>query len=267
MFNNLKSRKIYTFFFLLGGIILLFLTFPILRIIFTSDTVILKNTILDKQVIQSIFLTLECAAYATFIAALFGIPLAYLIARNDFFGKSLVEAAINIPVIIPHTAAGIALLCVFSNEFFLGKLLTSLNISVLDSKIGITLGMLFVSSPFLINSSINAFNSYNEKLEKTARTLGASFWQTFTKISLPLARPGILKGMIMMWARGISEFGAVVILAYHPMVAPTLIFERFQAYGLKYSKPVAALLIIICLTIFSFLIFIGNKNANSKKYQ
>ncbi|MFC1770311.1 ABC transporter permease subunit [Candidatus Margulisiibacteriota bacterium] len=247
----------------LGAIIFLFLILPIIRIIASSDIGIFFQAAQDKKVLTSIFITLECAAYATIFSAIFGVALAYIIARYDFWGKSFMESAINIPVIIPHTAAGIALLSIFSKEFFIGRWLGLFNISVVDSKLGIVIGMFFVSAPFLINASINAFRAIDEKLEKTARTLGANFGQTFFKISLPLAKNGILKGMLMMWARGISEFGAVVVLAYHPMVAPVLIFENFEAYGLKYSKPLAALLIIICLVIFFILTAIGRKNAES----
>ncbi|MDH5695743.1 MAG: ABC transporter permease subunit, partial [Dehalococcoidia bacterium] len=94
------------------------------------------------------------------------------------------------------------------------------------------------------------FKKVDVRLEKVSRTLGASPWQAFFKISFPLAWRSILAGNIMMWARGISEFGAVIILAYHPMIAPTLILERFESYGLPYSQPVAAILIILCLFVF-----------------
>jgi len=110
--------------------------------------------------------------------------------------------------------------------------------------------MLFVSIPFLIDSAKEGFKKVDVRLEKVSRTLGASPWQAFFRISLPLAWRSILAGGIMMWARGISEFGAVVILAYHPMIASTLIFERFETYGLTYSRPIAVLLILICLIIF-----------------
>jgi molybdate/tungstate transport system permease protein len=262
-----KIPYIHLLFGTLSFILLLFLVAPIIRIVTSSDPVIFSSVIKNKDVLNSIFLTLECAAYATLFSSIFGIALAYVLARYNFFGKSLIEAAINIPIIIPHTAAGIALLSVFSNDFFIGRGLSAINLSVIDSKLGIVIAMSFVSAPFLINSSITAFKSYDEKLEKTARTLGANFWQTFTKISLPLAQNGIIKGMLMMWARGISEFGAVVILAYHPMIAPTMIFQHFESYGLQYSKPIAALLIIICLTIFLILTILGNKHAKNKKYQ
>ena len=97
------------------------------------------------------------------------------------------------------------------------------------------------------------------RYEKTAITLGASPWKAFTTVSLPMARKSIISGGIMMWARGISEFGAVVILAYHPMTAPVLIFERFQNFGLSYAVPVTVLLIIISLIIFTILRMIEDR--------
>ena len=86
-------------------------------------------------------------------------------------------------------------------------------------------------------------------------------------IDMPLIFQHIVSGSIMMWARGISEFGAVIILAYHPMIAPVLIYERFTAYGLKYAKPVAVLLILICLTIFIILRTIKSKHARINRYK
>jgi molybdate/tungstate transport system permease protein len=110
--------------------------------------------------------------------------------------------------------------------------------------------MLFVSVPFLINAAKEGFRKVDIRLEQAARVLGASPWQTFIKITMPLAWRSILAGNLMMWARGMSEFGAVVILTYHPMIAPVLVYERFQTYGLTQAVPVAAILVIICALIF-----------------
>ena len=110
--------------------------------------------------------------------------------------------------------------------------------------------ILFVSVPFLVNAAKEGFKLIDERYEKTAVTLGATPWKAFLTVSLPMVKKSIVSGSIMMWGRGISEFGAVVILAYHPMTAPVLIFERFQNFGLKYALPVTALLILISLAIF-----------------
>jgi len=237
----------------LGTILILLVAVPLVRMIVAADPALLRATISDKEVLTCVSLTMRAALWATLGCAIFGIPLAYALARWRFPGRSIVQGLIDLPVMIPHTAAGIALLMVYGKAFFLGKAFSMLGISFVGTEAGISLAMAFVSFPFLVNAARDGFISVDTRLEKVARTLGASPWQAFFKISLPLAWRPILSGGIMMWARGISEFGAVIILAYHPMTAPVLIWERFEAYGLKYARPVAVLLVLLCLAIFALL--------------
>ena len=240
-------------FVLLGLVIFLFIIVPLGKMIVASDPKILLDTALDSRVIGAIWLSLYAAFIATAVGCLPGVPLAYLLARFEFPGKNLVEGLIDVPIVIPHTAAGIALLFVFGRNFFAGKAFHFMGIDFVDSTAGIVVAMLFVSIPFLIDSAKEGFKKVDVRLEKVARTLGASPWQTFFRVSVPLAWRSIVVGNIMMWARGISEFGAIIILAYHPMIAPTLVFERFETYGLEYSRPVAVLLILLCLIVFIVL--------------
>jgi len=237
-------------FVLLGLVIFLFIVVPLGKMILASDPMILLDTFLDPEVMGSIWLTLYAALIATAIGCLLGVPLAYLLARANFPGKRLVEGLIDIPIVVPHTAAGIALLFIFGRNFVVGKAFDTIGIQFVDSTAGIVIAMLFVSIPFLIDSAKEGFKKVDVRLEKVARSLGASPWQAFFKISLPLAWRSIVAGNIMMWARGISEFGAVLILAYHPMIAPVLVYERFETYGLDYARPVAVLLIVVCLIVF-----------------
>ncbi len=246
------NRMTFTF-VLLGLVIFLFIIVPLGKMIVASDPKILLDTALDSRVIGAIWLSLYAAFIATAVGCLLGVPLAYLLARFEFPGKNLVEGLIDVPIVIPHTAAGIALLFVFGRNFFAGKAFHFMGIDFVDSTAGIVVAMLFVSIPFLINSAKEGFKKVDVRLEKVARTLGASPWQTFFRVSVPLAWRSIVVGNIMMWARGISEFGAVIILAYHPMIAPTLILERFETYGLEYSRPVAVLLILLSLIVFIVL--------------
>ncbi|MBE9547244.1 MAG: ABC transporter permease subunit, partial [Proteobacteria bacterium] len=111
----------------------------------------------------------------------------------------------------------------------------------------------FVGMPFYVNTVKNGFEAISPRLEKVSRSLGASMFSTFARITFPLAWRSMLVGIIMCSARAISEFGAVIIVAYHPMIAPVLIYERFEAYGLKYSQPVAVWLVFICLLLFLVL--------------
>ncbi len=246
----ITTNRMTLTFVLLGLVIFLFIVVPLGKMILASDPAILLDTFLDSEVMRSIWLTLYAALIATAVGCLLGVPLAYLLARANFPGKRLVEGLIDIPIVVPHTAAGIALLFVFGRNFMVGKAFGAIGIQFVDSMAGIVIAMLFVSIPFLIDSAKEGFRKVDVRLEKVARSLGASPWQAFFRISLPLAWRSIVAGNIMMWARGISEFGAVLILAYHPMIAPVLVYERFETYGLDYARPVAVLLIMVCLIVF-----------------
>ncbi|MBA7686538.1 Sulfate transport system permease protein CysW [subsurface metagenome] len=247
------TNKMTFTFILLGLAIFLFIIVPLIKMVAASDPNILLSTLFDTEVRSAIWLSLYAAVIATGVGFVLGVPLAYLLARHEFPGKKIVEGLIDVPIVIPHTAAGIALLFVFGRNFFPGRVFHVMGIDFIDSTAGIVVAMLFVSIPFLINSAKEGFKKVDVRLEKVARTLGASPWQTFLRVSCPLAWRSILTGNIMMCARGISEFGAVIVLAYHPMIAPTLIFERFESYGLAYSQPVAVLLVLICLFVFVVL--------------
>ena len=244
----------------LGLLLVLLLTLPLINMILTADGGVLRSTLADKEVYSSILLTLRCALWATLVGLLFGIPLAYLLARWNIPGKSILQGLVDLPIMIPHTAMGVALLMIYGKKFLLGGIFAKLGISFIGTETGISLAMAYVPLPFLVNAARDGFLAVDTKLERVARTLGASPWQTFVRITLPLSWRAILSGAIMMWARGISEFGAVMVLAYHPMVAPILIWERFESYGLKYARPVAVLLILICLVVFAGLRWLAERN-------
>jgi molybdate/tungstate transport system permease protein len=246
-------------FAILGILLFLFLVFPVFKMVFSLDIPTARKVLADAEVIQSIFLTLRCAMWATILALVTGIPLAYLLAKKTFPFQSIVQGMVDLPVVVPHTAAGIALLMVFGRRFLGGEFFSLFGVSFVGTEAGITVAMMFVSAPFLINAAKDAFSAVPDRMEAVARTLGATPAQVFFRLSLPLALRGIVSGALLMWARGISEFGAIIILAYHPMVTPVLIFERFEAYGLKLAYPVAALLVLVCLVLFSLFRFIASR--------
>ncbi len=250
-------------FVFLASILLAFVLWPLLKTMGGSLGAPLWQTAIDPEVGRSILLTLFCSAIATLIALILGVPLAYLLARYDFRGKPLLEGIIELPIVVPHSAAGIALLTVFGRRAPLGRLFELVGIRFVGTAAGIVIAMLFVSLPFLVSSAREGFEAVDPRLERVARTLGATSWIAFRRISLPLAWRAILAGIVLMWARGISEFGAVIVLAYHPMVAPVLLYERFESYGLEYARPVAALMILICFAVFAvFRAIIKRRGAN-----
>jgi molybdate/tungstate transport system permease protein len=233
--------------------ILLFILAPIIGMTLSVKAPYLFDTINDIQVRDTIKRTILISFITTLIASFFAIPLAYLLARYRFPLKRIIEAIIDIPIVIPHSAAGIAILGLISRDTPLGKLAESLGINLVDSPIAIGIAMAFVSIPYLISCSKDAFASIPDKIEKAAYTLGASPLRTFRTISLPLAKRGIITGFVMMFARGMSEFGAIVIVAYHPMTAPVMIFDRFNSFGLDYAKPIAVILVVLAMIIFFIL--------------
>jgi len=236
-----------------GGLLLLFVLLPLGWTVLSTTPGALGETLRDAEVRRSIGLTLGASAIATGLALLGGLPLAYLLARTRFRGKRLVEAVVDLPVVIPHTAAGIALLMVFGRQGLLGQHFLRLGVIFTDSLWGIVVAMLFVSLPYLVNMSRESFALVDVEMERVALIDGASPAQAFWHITLPQAWRGIAGGALMMWARGISEFGAVVILAYNPKIVPVLIYERFEGFGLKTALPVAVILIVVALAVFSLL--------------
>jgi molybdate/tungstate transport system permease protein len=237
----------------LAVIIVLIILVPILKMFMNTDLSILKATIMDDEILNTFFVTAKASFYATIMGVIFGVPMAYILARGNFKGKEILESIVDIPVIVPHSAAGIALLGVVGKKFFFGKLFNNFGLNFVGTEYGIALAMFFVSVPFLINGAKEGFKLVDDRLEFVAMTLGANKFRAFMDITLPLALRSVLSGMIMMWARGISEFGAVIILVYHPMVVSVKIFERFEGYGLNYARPIAVLLILVCLIIFFVL--------------
>jgi molybdate/tungstate transport system permease protein len=170
-----------------------------------------------------------------------------------------VSGIIDLPVVIPHTAAGIAILGVISRNTVLGKTAGAIGLDLVGNPVGISIAMAFVSVPFLLNAARDGFASVPVRLEKAALNLGASPVRVFFTISLPLAKRNIISGAIMMFARGMSEFGAVVIVAYHPMITPVMIYERFGAFGLKYAQPVAVIFVFVSLMFFVVLRMITDR--------
>ncbi len=259
MIKSFRKNNIDLLFIFLSGVVLLFIVSPIIGLYFNLTLSELIETTNDIEVQESIWLTLWTSMLGTIVFSLFAIPLAYLLARKNFPLKNFVNGVIDLPIIIPHTAAGIALLGILNRNTFIGKAAETFGLNFVGNSFGIILAMSFVSIPFLINSARDGFISVPERLEKVALTLGASKTKVFFSISLPLAWRSILSGLILMWARGMSEFGAVIIIAYNPKVTPILIYERFTTYGLKYAIPVAVVFISISLIIFIFLKVIKKK--------
>ncbi|MBE1423823.1 molybdate/tungstate transport system permease protein [Desulfomicrobium macestii] len=231
-------------------LVLVFIVAPLARTVVSPDAEQMWKTLGDPDVLRSVGLSMGASAMAAVLSLIMGTPLAYILARREFAGKKIVESLIDLPIMIPHPVIGIAFLTLAGRNNWFGGLLASMGIEMMGTVTGITVVLFFVGLPFYINTAKAGFESVAPRLEKVSRSLGAGPGATFFRVTLPLCRRAMLVGMIMCMARALSEFGAVVIVAYHPMIAPVLMFERFTAYGLKYSQPVAVILIVVSLLFF-----------------
>lgn len=250
-------HAMYLVFSFLGGLVLLFVVAPLAGMVLNTSFPQLAQTAAEPEVARSIVLTLWTSMAATLLMSLAAVPFAYVLARRDFPLKKLAIAVVDLPITIPHSAAGIALIGFISRDSLVGAAGERLGIHFVGGAAGIMVAMAFVSLPFLVNSARDGFAAVPERLEKVALSLGASPARVFFTISVPLAWRSILSGLVLMWARGLSEFGAVAIVAYHPMVTPVMIYERFGAFGLKYARPVSVLFLAVCLVFFLAIRLLG----------
>jgi molybdate/tungstate transport system permease protein len=238
---------------LLGGLLLAFIVLPIIRLVATSSPASLHAAASTAAVRGAVLLSLQAAAITAGIATLLGVPLAYVLARGSFRGRGVLQSVVDLPLVVPHTVAGIALLFLLGRTGWVGAPAARLGVSFYGSQWGIVAAMLFVSAPFAVNSARVAFEAIDPRLERAARSLGASPWHTFRRITLPLGLRGVLTGAVLVYARSISEFGAVVIIAYYPATAPVEIYNLFLQSGLTQSASAAVVLLIVTLATFLVL--------------
>jgi molybdate/tungstate transport system permease protein len=247
----MKGHTLFNWIFtILASLVLLFIIAPLAGMFFDSSFSEVRTTAADPAVRRSVWFTLAIAFASTLFFAVGAVPLAWIMARKKFPLKRVVQGIIDLPVVLPHTAAGIALLGFISREGVLGGAAQKAGILLVNNGAGIALAMAFVSLPFLINAARDGFAAVPERTEKAALTLGAGQTRIFFTVSLPQAWRSVVSGFIMMFARGMSEFGAVVIIAYHPMIAPVLIYDRFNTYGLSAARPASVIFILVALLFF-----------------
>jgi molybdate/tungstate transport system permease protein len=240
--------------FSIGFVLLVIICFPIFYIMVQNTPQSILVSMKDPKLIQAIKNSLITSTISTLIVLILGTPLAYAMARLEFRGKKIVESMIDLPILIPQTIVGIALLVIAGPKTPLGDFLNRmLGISIAGSYLGIIAAQVFVSSPFLIRSAISGFELIDSNLEMASRTLGASNLSTFFNISLPLAFTSIFSGIILTWSRAVSEVGSLMVVAYYPKTAPIYLYDQFIQYGLSETKPATILLVIICLWIFIVL--------------
>jgi len=226
---------------LLGGLLLALYAAPVAWLALAQPPSAVLASLDAPFVVGAARNTLVSASISTALATLFGVPLAYWLARARFRGRTLVTAVVAFPLVLPPVVSGMILLSAVGAEG-LGGLL---GVRISGTIAGVVLAQTFVASPFVVLTARSAFESVDTDAEEAARTLGASEWGTFRRVTLPLAWRGILAGITLAFARAAGEFGATLMLAYYPRTLPVQIWATFQGRGLDAAFPVAVVLLAV----------------------
>jgi molybdate/tungstate transport system permease protein len=232
---------------LVASLFLLFLVAPLVGLVGAGGATGIRQLTVDAELRGALALTAFTATMATLVAIIGGTPVAYLMARGTFRGRALLAAVIDLPLLVPHPVAGIALLLVLGRASPLGSALLAAGVQLTGSVFGIVCAMLFVAAPLYVGGAREAFARVDRRYEAVARTLGDSAWSAFRRVTLPLSIRGLTAAAVVMWARAVSEFGAIVILTYNPKVAAVLSYDRFTSLGLGGALPVAAVLVLLAI--------------------
>jgi molybdate/tungstate transport system permease protein len=243
-------------FLILSGALVSYIVYPIANLVTIVEPKTFLESIARPQTTQAFFISLSTATISTILLAILGIPLAYYLARHNFRGKFLIRVIITIPLVLPPLASGSLLLGVFGPYATLGRIFP---LQLTQSPIGVVLAQMYVSSPFMVLLSLAAFESVDESYEKVARILGKNRWETFLKVSLPLASTGIMAGFIMSWVRSIGELGATMMMAYNPHTVSIQIFEDNAVGGFQYTVPLILLVILLSVAVLLGVFFIVKK--------
>jgi len=237
----------------LGGVLLLYYVVPLVSLFLSVPAGEILARMNNPTVVDSATTSLLSASISTVIATLFGLPLAYWLARTDGAVTKVVLAVVVLPLVLPPTVGGIVLLTVFGPGSPLGEAAITAGFPLTRSLAGVVLAQTFVASPFVVVTAKAAFESVDQTLEYASRSLGKSRWTTARNVTLPLAGPGILAGITLAFARAIGEFGATMMLAYYPRTMPVQIWVAFIELGLDNAYPVAILLVLIAATALLIL--------------
>ena len=234
----------------LAGATVAYIAYPIANIFTLLEPTTFLESMARREVADAFLLSLMTATISTLLVALFGIPLAYSLARSNFKGKFVLRLIVIMPLVLPPLASGALLLGIFGPYSLLGK---NFPLEFTQSVLGVIIAQTYVASPFMILPSQASFESVDESYEKVARILGKNRLETFLQVTLPLARTGILVGFIMAWVRSVGELGATMMMAYNPHTISVQIFEDNAIGGLPNSLP--GILLVIVLSVMALAVF------------
>lgn len=254
-----------------GGLILLFLIFitvPLVSLFTRIGIEDMLTAVTSQTAIDALVLSAVTATISTIVVVLFGTPLAYINARIAYRGRNIVDTITDLPIVLPPTVAGLALLLAFGTNGLIGQYIyLGFGVRIAFTTLAVVIAQIFVASPFYIRQARSSFEAVDVDLEHASRTLGAGILKTFVKVTLPLASGSLLSGIIMTFARALGEFGATMMfagnLAGKTQTMPLAIYSALQS-NMSVSIALAIILVVFSFGIILIVKYIGSRE--SKKY-
>ncbi|MEU5461310.1 molybdate ABC transporter permease subunit [Streptomyces althioticus] len=235
---------------------LAFLLVPLLALVVRAPWRDLPEQLTSPAVWDALRLSLVCATIATALSLVVGVPLAWLLARTDFPGRSLVRALVTLPLVLPPVVGGVALLLALGRNGVVGRWLDEwFGVTLPFTTAGVVLAETFVALPFLVISVEGTLRAADPRFEEAAATLGASRFTAFRRVTLPLIAPGVAAGAVLAWARALGEFGATITFAGNfpgrTQTMPLAVYLALQ------NDPAAAIALSLVLLAVSVAVLAG----------
>ncbi|MDE2400680.1 MAG: sulfate ABC transporter permease subunit CysT [Burkholderiales bacterium] len=226
------------------------------------------EAVASPRVVASYKLTFSASLAAALLNVVFGLLVAWVLVRYDFFGRRLVDALVDLPFALPTAVAGITLTGMYASNGWLGQWLEPLGIKVAFTPLGVFVAMTFIGLPFVVRTVQPILEDLASELEEAAVTLGATRLQTFTKVILPILTPALLTGFALAFARALGEYGSIIFIAGNmPMVSeitPLLIITKLEQYDYQGATAIAVVMLVMS---FVLLLAINGLQAWSRKRQ
>lgn len=238
------------------ALLLLLLTLPLVALLLRVPSSTVLAGLRDPLVLQALKLSLVTSVAATVTVILLGLPMAYLLATRSFRGKALVEALVDLPLVLPPTVAGLALLLAFGRAGLAGKALSLIGLQIPFTTMAVVIAQSFMALPLFVGAARAGFTSIDKRYLDAAATLRASEGHRFWRVMLPLAAPSLLAGAAMTWARALGEFGATITFAGNlPGVTQTMPLAVYMALQSNLDSAIA-LSIILMITSLVLLVIV-----------
>ncbi len=233
----------------LASCFFLFVGIPLIALLIRESPGVIWATLQEPETLQAIQISVITTCASTLLAIIFGLPVAYILARRSFRGRGFLETLVTLPTVLPPVVAGVALLLAFGRMGFIGYYLNLLGITIPFTTVAVVMAQVFVSAPFFVNSAKAGFEQLDRRYELAAYTLRASPLYTFFRVVLPLIRPALFAGIGLTWARALGEFGATITFAgNYPGVTQTLPIAVYIASEDDLDHAIAIAVVLLAVS-------------------